>query len=82
MNQAKRWDANRVSNDPAMLCHENGMYVLVDDYIALQAENKRLCLAGDAFIGAYLFASAKGLVSQDTAVKVIVEWSAAKGVQS
>ena len=52
------------------------------DYAALQAENELLRKAGDLFIGTYLFASVKGLVSQDEAVKVLEEWRAAKGVQS
>lgn len=46
---------------------------------AVSAEQyERVVKAGDAFIGTYLFASAKGLVSQDIAAKVIEEWQAAK----
>ena len=48
----------------------------------LQAENALLRKAGDLFIGTYLFASVKGLVTQDEAVKVLEEWRAAKGEQS
>ena len=72
--------------------HEKEIYDLqgkVADLVRLQletleernkaeAENERLRKAGDAFIGTYLFASVKGLVSQDIAAKVIQEWKAAK----
>ena len=57
---------------------EDGEMVYYKDYAKLQAENERLKNAGDAFIGTYLFATAKGLVNQDTAVKVVEEWVAAK----
>lgn len=46
-NQIKRWEANRVSKDPAMLPHEHGSYILMDDYAKLKAENERLRYAGD-----------------------------------
>ena len=54
------------------------IWIKESDYSALASENERLRKAGDAFIGTYLFASVKGLVSQDIAAKVIQEWQAAK----
>lgn len=48
MSELKRWDANRVSKEPAMLCHEYGPYVLIEDYVKLKTENERLRKAGDA----------------------------------
>jgi predicted ATPase len=53
-----------------------------DIYNKALAENELLRKAGDLFIGTYLFASVKGLVTQDEAVKVLEEWHAAKGGQS
>ena len=61
-----------------MVADDTGDWVNHRDYVKLQAENERLKNAGDAFIGTYLFATAKGLVNQDTAVKVVEEWVAAK----
>ena len=61
-----------------MIADDTGDWVNHRDYVKLQAENERLKNAGDAFIGTYLFATAKGLVNQDTAVKVVEEWVAAK----
>ena len=72
--------------------HEKEIYDLqgkVADLVRLQletleernkaeAENERLRKAGDAFIGTYLFASVKGLVSQETAAQVIQDWQSAK----
>jgi hypothetical protein len=52
-----------------------------DIYNQALAENERLRKAGDAFLGVFLHASVKGLVTQDEAVKVIEEWKSAKGVQ-
>jgi hypothetical protein len=53
-----------------------------DIYNQALAENERLRKAGDAFLGTYLFASVKGLVTQDEALKVVEEWVAAKEGQS
>ena len=53
-----------------------------EEYEKVKAENERLRKAGDAFLGVFLHASVKGLVTQDEAVKVIEEWRDAKGVQS
>ncbi len=84
MSQPKRYSlvASYYCSDAKMKAFEDGEFVRHADYAALQAENERLRKAGDAFLGAYLFASSKGFVSQDTAVNVIEEWSSAKGVQS
>jgi hypothetical protein len=65
-----------------MVADSQGEYVDYRNYADLQAENELLRKAGDLFIGTYLFASVKGLVTQDEAVKVLEEWHAAKGGQS
>ena len=61
-----------------MVADDKGDWVNHRDYVKLQAENERLRKAGDAFLGTYLFASAKGLVTEAKAVKVIEEWTSAK----
>ena len=66
----------------AMVADKDGEYIDYRNYASLQAENKRLRKAGDAFLGTYLFASVKGLVTQDEALKVVEEWHAAKERQS
>lgn len=45
---------------------------------ALELEVERLKKAGDAFLGTYVHACAKGLVNEQTAIKVVTDWTAAK----
>jgi hypothetical protein len=45
---------------------------------ALELDVERLKRAGDAFLGTYVHACAKRLVDEQTAIKVVTDWTTVK----